>query len=60
MNELSELIVDDSCKDMGIKATGIMGELHEQMIRIFGRGDEELRGINKMLRQLINIWDILC
>lgn len=55
INELSELIVDDHIEHMISTATEMMTEMYEGMITIFGRGDTEMRNINKLIRDLITI-----
>ena len=35
--------------------TSMLTEMYDEMISIFGRGDDEMRTINKMLRSIISI-----
>ena len=37
------------------RATEAMDELHDLMLGIFGRGDGDMRQLNKLLRELITI-----
>ncbi len=55
INELSEVIVDERIEGLTGTATEMMSEIYDEMFQIFGRNDQEMRTINKMIRDIITI-----
>jgi len=56
INDLSELIVDDEAVASQFpRLTDMLTQMYDEMLLIFGRTDDDMRGINKMLRGLISI-----
>jgi hypothetical protein len=56
INDLSELIVDDEAVASQLpRLTDMLTQMYDEMLLIFGRTDDDMRGINKMLRGLISI-----
>jgi len=56
INDLSELIVDDEAVASQLPSlTDMLTQIYDEMLLIFGRTDDDMRGINKMLRGLISI-----
>jgi hypothetical protein len=56
INDLSELIVDDEAVVSQLpRLTDMLTQMYDEMLLIFGRTDDDMRGINKMLRGLISI-----
>jgi len=57
INDFSEVIVEEETqleKNMNL-VTDMLTEMYEEMILIFGRGDSEMRTINKLIRDQITI-----
>jgi len=56
INDLSDLIVDDEAVANQLpRLTDMLTSIYDEMLLIFGRTDDDMRAINKMLRGLISI-----
>ena len=55
INAASELIPGYCTDSNSNKVTQMMGELYDEMVAIFGRGDSDMKLLNKMLRDMITI-----
>ena len=56
INDLSDLIVDDlAVANQLPRLTDMLTQMYDEMLLIFGRTDDDMRAINKMLRGLISI-----
>jgi hypothetical protein len=56
INDLSDLIVDDEAVANQLpRLTDMLTSMYDEMLLIFGRTDDDMRTINKMLRGLISI-----
>ena len=56
INDLSDLIVDDEAVANQLpRLTDMLTSMYDEMLLIFGRTDDDMRAINKMLRGLISI-----
>ena len=55
INDFSELIVrEEESLQMG-KLTEMVTQMYEEMVIIFGRADQDIRTINKLIREIISI-----
>ena len=55
INDFSELIVRDEESLQLSALTEMVTQMYEEMVVIFGRADQDMRTINKLIRDIISI-----
>lgn len=55
INDFSELIVKDEQSIDLNRVTDMLTQMHEELIPIYGRGDQDIRTLNKLIRDFITI-----